>query len=144
MDIEKAFNSLVHIFLISVLKKFGFGKKIITWIIILLNDQLSCVINGGTTTQYFNLERGICECDPISAYLFITKLEVLFLLIKKHLEIKSIEIFQLFFLYVAYGENTNFFFLIFPLYFRTGQNQKSDVISNSGNRSPESGSSGSL
>ena len=32
MDIEKAFDSLDHSFLISVLKKFGFGKSFITWI----------------------------------------------------------------------------------------------------------------
>ena len=36
-DIEQAFDSLDHIFLISVLKKFGFGKNVITWIEILLN-----------------------------------------------------------------------------------------------------------
>ena len=58
MDIEKAFDFLDHIFLVSVLKKFGFRKKIITWIEILLKDQQSCVINGGTITQYFKLERG--------------------------------------------------------------------------------------
>ena len=39
MNIEKSFGSLDHSFLISVLKKFGFGKKIITWIEILLKDQ---------------------------------------------------------------------------------------------------------
>ena len=39
MDIEKSFDSFDHSFLISVLKKFGFGKKIITWIEILLKDQ---------------------------------------------------------------------------------------------------------
>ena len=38
MDAEKASNSLDYIFLISVLKKFGFGKKFITWIEILLKD----------------------------------------------------------------------------------------------------------
>ena len=51
MDIEKAFDSLDHSFLISVLKKFGFGKNFITLIEILLQDQQSCGINGGTTTQ---------------------------------------------------------------------------------------------
>ena len=37
MHIKKAFDSLDHSFLISVLTKFGFGKKFITWIEILLN-----------------------------------------------------------------------------------------------------------
>ena len=91
MDIEKAFDSLDHSFLISVLKKFGFGKNFITWIEILLKDQQSCFINGGTTTQYFNLERGAPQSDPVSAYLFILVLEVLFIFIRKHPEIKGIE-----------------------------------------------------
>ena len=56
MDIEKAFVTLDHDFLSSVLRKFGFGKNFITWIEILLKNQLSCVINGGTTTQYFKLK----------------------------------------------------------------------------------------
>ena len=43
MDIEKAFDSLDHDFLSSVLRKFGFGKNFITWIEVLLKDQLSCV-----------------------------------------------------------------------------------------------------
>ena len=87
MDIEKA-DSLDHSFLISVIKKLGFGKIFITWIEILLKDQQSCVINGGTTTQYFNLERDTCQGDPVSEYLFILVLEILFLFITKHLEKK--------------------------------------------------------
>ena len=55
MDIEKVFDSLDHSFLISVLKKFGFGKNFIAWIEVLLKDQQSCVRNGRTTTQYFEL-----------------------------------------------------------------------------------------
>ena len=51
MDIEKAFDSLSHDFLSSVLRKIGFGKNFVAWIGILLKDQLSCVKNGGTTTQ---------------------------------------------------------------------------------------------
>ena len=49
----------------SLCQKFGFGKSFIIWIEILLKDQLSCVKNGGTTTQYFNAERGAPQSDPI-------------------------------------------------------------------------------
>ena len=110
MDIEKAFDSLNHDFLSSVLRKFGFGKNFITWIEILLKDQFSCVTNGGTITQYFNLGKGACQGGPISAHVFILTLEILFLLIKKHPEIKGIEIFKHCFLDTAYADDTTFFF----------------------------------
>ena len=58
IDIEKAFDSLDHSFLLTTLKKFGFGTNFIDWIKIFLNEQESCVINGGVTTQYFKLEEG--------------------------------------------------------------------------------------
>ena len=45
-------------FLITALKKFGFGKEFIKWIQILLKNQESCIINGGTTTKYFKLQKG--------------------------------------------------------------------------------------
>ena len=82
MDIEKAFDSLDHDFLLFVLKKFGFGENFIHWINVLLNKQQSCVINGGFTTRYFNLEKGARQDDAISACLFILALEVLFELMK--------------------------------------------------------------
>ena len=84
MDIEKAFDSLDHNFLISTLEKYGFGQNFILWIKILLNDQESCVINGGKTTKYFILGRGARQGDTISAFLFILALEVLFLLMKEY------------------------------------------------------------
>ena len=109
MDVEKAFDSLDHIFFISVLKKFGFGKNFLAWIEFLLKDQQLCVINGGTTTQYFKLERSTRQGDTVSAYLFILMLENLFLFIKKYPEIKDIEIFEHCFFYTAYADDTTFF-----------------------------------
>ena len=46
--------------------------------------------------------------DPVSAYLFILVLEILFLFIKKHPELKGIEIFECF-IYTAYADDTTFF-----------------------------------
>ena len=77
MDIEKAFDSLDHTFLISVLKKFGFGNNFVNWIETLISKQESCVINDGNTTQHFHFERGARQGDPISAYFFILASEVL-------------------------------------------------------------------
>ena len=77
-DIEKALDSLDYSFLISVFKSMVLEKKI-TWIEILSKDQQLCIINAGTTTQYFNLERGARQDDPVSAYLFILVLEILFI-----------------------------------------------------------------
>ena len=70
MDIEKAFDSLDHKFLISSLEKYGFGKNFMSLVKILLKNQKSCVLNGGTTTKYFLLGRGARQGDQIAAYLF--------------------------------------------------------------------------
>ena len=51
MDIEKAFDSLDHDFLLNALKKLDFGERFVHWIKVLLNNQQSCVINGSFTTR---------------------------------------------------------------------------------------------
>ena len=57
-DIEKAFHSINHSFLMRALEKFGFGNNFWKWIQILMKNPESCFINGGKTTPYFTLERG--------------------------------------------------------------------------------------
>ena len=78
MDVEKAFDSMDHVFLLDVLKALGFGENFINWIKIILKNQESCVMNNGNSTGYFKLERGARQGDPISAYLFIIVIEVFF------------------------------------------------------------------
>ena len=70
IDFQKAFDSLNHNFVLESCQKFGIPDNMLNWIKILLTNQESCVINGGTTTQYFKLERGARQGDPIAAYLF--------------------------------------------------------------------------
>ena len=65
MDMEKTFDSLYHTFVISVLKKTGFGNNFVSWIETLISKQESCIISDGNTTKYFYLERWARQGDPI-------------------------------------------------------------------------------
>ena len=105
---EKAFDLLDHNFLISTLGKYGFGQNFILWVQILLKDQESRVINGGKTTKYFLLRRGARQFDPISAFLFILALEILFLLTKTKPEITGLTVFDHCYLYSACADDTTF------------------------------------
>ena len=48
VDIEKAFDSLSHSFLVACLKKCGIGHDFIRWVKILLESQKSYIINAVT------------------------------------------------------------------------------------------------
>ena len=104
IDIEKGFHSSEHDFLVNVLNKFGFRTNFVSWVKLLLISQQSCVINGGNTTPYFNLEKGVYQRHSVSAYLFILALEVLFVFIKSNENIKGIEIFK-----YVFADDSTFF-----------------------------------
>ena len=109
VNIEKTFDSLSHSFLLSCLKKFGFGHDFIRSVKILLERQKSYIIKTGTTTSYFNLEKCARQGDPVSAYLFILCLEILFLLVKANHKIRGVNVFQYTYLYTAYSDDATFF-----------------------------------
>ena len=109
VDIQKAFDSVNHQFLILTLKTYGIVKMFIKWVKTLLNNQESCIINGGFTTKYFKLNRDTRQSDPISTYLFIHVLEIVFNLIKRNKDIYGSTFFDHTFLYTVYANDTTFF-----------------------------------
>ena len=108
-DIEKAFDSLSYSFLLACLKKYGYGNDLVKCIEMLFECREPCIINGGNTTKYFKLQKGDRQGDPISAYLFILCLEIVFILIKANKRVKGINIFKHTYLYSAYADDTTFF-----------------------------------
>ena len=64
---KKVFDLLDHIFVISTLEKYDFGKNFNSRVKILLRDQESCVPNGNTTAKHFRLRRGTCDGELISS-----------------------------------------------------------------------------
>ena len=98
-DIEKSFYSLSHFFLLTCLKKYGHGNDFIKWVEILLECHESCIIKAGNTKKYSNIQKGARQGDPISAYLFILCLEIVFILIKANKRVKGNNIFEHTYLY---------------------------------------------
>ena len=75
-DIEKAFDSVDHKFIFASLEKYGFGPNFIQWIKTILANSESCVMNNGSSTGFFKIQRGTKQGDPLSPYLFILVLEI--------------------------------------------------------------------
>ena len=62
------------------------------WIRTFLSNISSCVINNGWRSNNFNISRGIRQCCPLSALLFIIVAEVLAHTIRKSPKIEGIAI----------------------------------------------------
>ena len=75
IDFQKAFDSVEWEFLIESLKKFNFGRDFLQWVKTFYNNIQSCVINNGVSSNFFTLERGVRQVDPLSPYLFIIAVE---------------------------------------------------------------------
>ena len=108
-DIEKAFDSVDHNFMFAALKRFGFGNDFVRWIKTIFKKSQCCVMNNGTSTGYFNLERGTRQGDPLSRYLFTLALETLFIQIRSDPSIKGFRIKHIEIKLSAYADDTTFF-----------------------------------
>jgi hypothetical protein len=86
IDFKAAFDSVSHDYLWTVMEKNGFPQVYINYVKTLYQGAESCIINSGTTTHYFPLEKSCRQGDPIAAYLFILGLEPLIQRLKRNLE----------------------------------------------------------
>ena len=84
----------------------NFEKNFIKQIKIILTNQESYIFNRGKTSK---LKKGTRQGGPISGYLSILVLEVLFAVIKSNKKINCLKIFEHKFLYGAYANDTMFF-----------------------------------
>ena len=92
IDFQKAFDSVSWKFLYTILSLFGFQNGFCTWIKVLNTNVIASVLQCGTLSNFFPIERGCRQGDPISAYLFILCAQIMFLLIVNDRNLKGISV----------------------------------------------------
>ena len=107
-DFEKAFDSVSWDCLFRVLDFFNFGDSFIKWVELFYTKCQSCVIVNGHLSEWFYLQRGCRQGDPLSPYLFVICAEILATLIRRHGGIKGIKIGNIEFLISPYADDTSF------------------------------------
>lgn len=109
VDFEKAFDSVSWDFLEKCLKFFKFPKSIVDWFHTLYNGASSCVYVNGQYSEWFSLNRGCRQGDPISPYFYLICAEVLSLLLRKNDNIKGIPVKNKEYLLSLFADDTSAF-----------------------------------
>ena len=92
IDFEKAFDTISWKFLFCILELFNFKENIKRWVAIFLNKIKSCVVVNNKISEWFGINRGCRQGDPLSPYLFIICAEILAIMIRKNEKIKGINV----------------------------------------------------
>lgn len=90
IDFEKAFDSISWSFIEQVLDFFNFGKSMKHWITTFYTNIQSSVTQNNYVSEFFDVQRGCRQGDPLSSYIFLFCAEILSILIKKEENVKGI------------------------------------------------------
>ncbi|GKB87032.1 putative reverse transcriptase domain, reverse transcriptase zinc-binding domain protein [Tanacetum coccineum] len=84
VDIQKAYDTMDWLFLKSILIGFGFHMTMVEWIMECVSSTSFSLNINGVLHGYFKGKRGLRQGDPLSPYLFTLVMEVLTLMLKRH------------------------------------------------------------
>ena len=90
IDFEKAFDSISWNFMYKVLDYYNFSKEVIKWIKLFNTDITATIQQVGVLSNFFPIQRGCKQGDPIAPYLFIICSQVLCEMIHNSKDIRGI------------------------------------------------------
>lgn len=106
IDFEKAFDSVSWSFLYQILQFFNYGDSIISWIKLFNNGIWATIVQCGHLSDFFHIQRGCRQGDPIASYLFLPCVELLYLLIENNEKVKGILVKTHMFKMVQFADDT--------------------------------------
>jgi len=92
LDYQKAFDCVEFNIIEKCLISFGFEANVVKLIKCIYNKNVSCIVNNGHISRFFNICRGLRQGCPLSPYLFILIVELLAIKIRQAESIQGIKI----------------------------------------------------
>ena len=86
LDIEKAYDHLNWEFVLEVMRRKGFGQRLLSWISWCMSTASFSIIINGASAGFFQSTRGLRQGDPLSSYLFVLGMDILRRLINNAME----------------------------------------------------------
>ena len=107
LDFATAFDSISWVFMFTDLRYFNFGEDLIKWVKLFYKNIESCIVINGHLSEWFSVQRGCRQGDPLSPYLFIICAEILALMLKHNPNITGIKCYNNEFLLTQYADDTS-------------------------------------
>ncbi len=109
LDFQKAFDTVSHNFILSVLQYFDFNNYFINAVKTLYVRGNSCVKLLSGTTPKFSIHRGIRQGCPVSPFLFLLVTQILYLMVNQNKVFKGIRIHDKEIKISQYADDTTLF-----------------------------------
>ncbi len=93
LDAQCTFDQVEWPYMMSVLKKFGFGPSFMKWIEIIYSQPTASVITNQNISPQFAVHRGTHQGCPLSPFLFVIIIEPFAAIIRQSLLISPIDMF---------------------------------------------------
>jgi retron-type reverse transcriptase len=83
LDFTKAFDTIEHSTILTMMQRFGFDDNWIKWTTSILESATTSVLLNGVPGKSINCRRGVRQGDPMSPLLFVMAAELLQCIINK-------------------------------------------------------------